>query len=145
MTGPHEHPQPVLPQFDNRPYGQPGHSDPAPVAGLLAAAADDCAECYRAQVQAVAADPMLSAHLAACAYTVLKGRSARTGVPVPPVAELAVTYVSTLASAFAAFSLDGFEYALMFVREAEPAKRRTAVEQSAALFVEAMTAGELPA
>jgi len=95
-------------------------------------------------VATVAGDALLSAHLAACAYQVLKARAARTGVPVPPVKELAEQYVSTLVAAFAAFSIDGgFGYALMFVTEAEPAKRRELVEEASALMVDAMTSGEL--
>jgi hypothetical protein len=138
----HEHPQPPLPPFDASMYGEPGTSDSAPVAVLLGAATADCGECYRAQLAVVAADPLLSTHLAACAYLALKAGAERAGEPVPPVAELAKVYVSTLAAMFAAFGLDAFEHALMFAKTAEPAKGLLMVEQAAGLVVDAMVSGE---
>ena len=143
MSATHKHPRPPLPNFDNRPFGRPGMSKSTAVSALLGAAAAGCGKCSRERVAEVAGDALLSAHLAACAYQVLRERAARTGVPIPPAAELAATYVSTLAAVFAAFGVDGaFGYALMFVTEAEPAKRRTQVEEASALMFEAAASGE---
>lgn len=139
----HKHPRPPLPPFDNAPFDRPGVCKSIAVSALLGAAAAGCGKCTREKVAAVADDALLSAHLAAFAYQVLKTRAARTGVPVPPAAELATIYFSTLVAAFAALGMDGFGYALMFVSEAEPAKRRTLVQEASALVVEAMTSGEL--
>lgn len=122
-------------------YGLPGATDATPIAALLGASAAGCAECYRTQVMAVAANPLLVAHLAGCGYMVLKLRAEQTGVPVPEVAELAKQYVSTAAAMFAALSIDSFTHALFFAQKAEPEKRTKAVEELAELYVDFMKAG----
>lgn len=138
----HEHPQPPIPPLDTSMYGKDGETEPTPIAALLAAAVAGCKQCYRTQLMAVAASPILVAHLAACGYLVLKTRAERTGVPVPEVKELAETYVSTTAAMFAAFSLDAFSHALLFAENAEPAKLRASAKETAALFVDYMKSGE---
>lgn len=124
-------------------YGVPGETDPTPIAALLAAAAAECQDCYRTQLMAVAANPLLTAHLAACGYQVLKTRAKQTGVPIPDASGLAQQYVSTTAAMFLAFSLDGSTYALLFAEKAEPAKRTASVEETAKLFVDFMRQGDL--
>lgn len=142
-AGKHEHPSPLIPPLDNSMYDLPGETDPTPIAALLGAAAAECQDCYRTQLIAVAANPLLTTHLAACGYLVLKTRAKQTGVPIPDAQGLANTYVSTTAAMFLAFSLDGFTHALMFAEKAEPAKRTASVEENAKLFVDFMRQGNL--
>jgi hypothetical protein len=137
----HSHPVGRFLPLDNSVFGLPGEADTTPFAALIAAAVDDCQECYDIQVTAVAQQPLLVAHLTTYAHLCILGpRAERVGKPVH---ELAADYCVTTRSMFVMIEACQLHNVLVVAQRAEHHERLAAATEMAELYIDALAAGEL--